>query len=296
MIPREKVKQLQKSSNDLEDYIKNKYNGDLIATICVGSYAYGLETPKSDLDMIGIHSVSLRDLLKINAITESSTKSTVELQTQSYENVEVISHEISKFCYLCTKCNPNVLEVLFIDENMIIKNTDIFSNLRKNRHKLISTSKIISSYVGYADSQFSRMPNDELKEQLNKISGDKWSSNLFNFEKGLKFIYDNAKITDSMNYNYKNAMHGIRILYSLTYFLQNNEILVDFNKYIPDIGTAIRDGNFDFKTIMWMAYEEIKKIKSLENNIKNENYDVDFINNFIYDLRISNYNKKLGEK
>lgn len=291
MISKEKYKQLQKSSKNIEDYIVKKWDGKIIATICVGSHAYGLESLKSDLDVIGIHSVSLKNLLKINPVTEESSKSTILIETQKYENVEIISHEIAKFCSLCIKCNPNVLEVLFVDEDMIIQKTDFFEHLRENRHKFISTSKIIGSYVGYAESQFSRMPNDELKDQLNRLSGDKWSSNLFNFEEGLKFIYDNDVITDSMNYNYKNAMHGIRILYSLTYFLQNKDILVNFNKYIPDLGKAIRDGNFDFKTIMWMAYEEMKKIKSLEMNIDVNDCDIDFVNDFLYNLRLSDYKK-----
>lgn len=89
----------------------------------VGSTAYGLANPnKSDVDYLGIYLAPRRDVLGLNGGT------TVE---KSYvtQNPDRTLHEIGKFCRLALKCNPTIIDLLFLPEHTI----DLFEGRRQAR-------------------------------------------------------------------------------------------------------------------------------------------------------------------
>lgn len=279
----EQIQKLNNINSILIKNIKDKWNGSLIASMCVGSHAYGLSTSESDLDVRAIHTVDLKHLLKMNPITSQSNNSVIELKSHNEENVDVVSNEVGKFCFLCLKCNPSVLDILFLPQEMIIYKNDFYDTLREHRQKFITKKQLVASYAGYATAQFERMANVDLSS---KLKGNNFSASLFDVEKGLDFL-DKNDIVNSHDYNFKNAMHGIRLVHALKYTLINKEVLVNFGEYLPGLGMDIRSGKFTFGEVLRIAYEEMKEIRELEKQSDlPEKADEDFIDDLLYDLRM----------
>ena len=225
-------------TNILQEIVKNKWDGEVIASVCAGSYAYGLQTETSDLDLRGIHSVSLKHLLKINPVTSQSKDATIEINQYKEENIDINSVEVAKFCHLCLKCNPSILEILFIPDEMIVQNSDFFELLRDYKLSFINKKQLIAAYIGYATAQIERMIPQEIK---------KCKFNLFKCEELTNFVNET-----NFEFNSKNAMHGFRLIKCLSHALEYGEILVNLNDYpeIINILKTIRQVNIKFSDFM----------------------------------------------
>lgn len=110
----------------------------------VGSYAYGLNNEDSDKDTLGIYVVPTEEILGIKKPKESIVKN----------NPDVTYHEVEKFVKLALKCNPTILELLFLPEyNVKTVEGECIVNIRKS----FLSNIIIHSYGGYAISQIRRL-------------------------------------------------------------------------------------------------------------------------------------------
>lgn len=111
-----------------------------------GSHSYGTNIATSDIDYRGVFvsppSYVLSFIKKIEQV-ESSIED------------EVI-FELKKFMNLCSQCNPNIIEILFLDEKSILYIDDHFKKLRDNRNIFLS-KKIRDTFGGYAKSQMHRI-------------------------------------------------------------------------------------------------------------------------------------------
>lgn len=270
--------------NDILEENIRKNNWELIASVCAGSYSYGLETEKSDIDLRGIHAVNLEELLSISPITPQSKKSTIEIKK---DDLDINSTEIGKFCYLCLKCNPTILELLFSDENMIVKDSDIFQLLKENRYKFISKDLLFSSYIGYIISQTNRLLKGSLLNDLRNAYNGKYKVDLFkDINKQIEVIKQNKDIYDSLEYDYKNSMHSLRLAISVKNVLQTGEILVNVANY-RDLLLNIKKGMFCFGEFMEILFKEFSDFDNIYNNSTiNNNYDPAFINNILFNYRI----------
>jgi len=112
-----------------------------------GSHAYGTAIATSDEDFRGIFCadpVNVRTLYfpvkECDDVNEEDTK----------------LYEFSHFMKLCTDCNPNIIETLWVDMDDIMYYTTAYTHLRSYRQKLLS-SKIAFTTSGYAFSQLKRI-------------------------------------------------------------------------------------------------------------------------------------------
>lgn len=112
-----------------------------------GSISYGTNLPSSDVDYRGIFcadQINVRTpffaVNEINDVTEEDTK----------------YYELTHFMKLCVNCNPNIIEMLWIDESDIVTSSPSYELLRANRAKLLS-SKIAHTTSGYAHAQLKRI-------------------------------------------------------------------------------------------------------------------------------------------
>lgn len=110
----------------------------------VGSHAYGLATPDSDIDELAIHVASTREMLGLSVATAVST-------TRHTTSPDFTSHELGKFCELALDCNPTLLELLWLSEYEAV--TDAGQLLVDSREAFLSTDAVRSAYAGYARSQ-----------------------------------------------------------------------------------------------------------------------------------------------
>lgn len=117
---------------------------ELVLLGIVGSQAYGLAHPDSDIDRLGIFQVPTISLLGLQG-TELADN------TRTSTNPDVTLHELGKFVRLASKANPTVTELLWLTGYETC--TDAGQQLIAARTAFLSTGTVLSAYVGYAASQ-----------------------------------------------------------------------------------------------------------------------------------------------
>jgi hypothetical protein len=113
----------------------------------VGSRAYGMAGPDSDVDTLGVFLAPTRDLLGLHGIQESVVA----------HEPDVTHHELGKFCRLLLKGNPTCLELLYLDG--YTRRTDEGDWLLSLRHRFLSAPAVRGAYGGFAKSQLQRLRN-----------------------------------------------------------------------------------------------------------------------------------------
>lgn len=105
-----------------------------------GSKAYGLDHADSDEDIKGIYVAPTREILGLYPVKE----------TIDHTEPDWTYHEVGKFIQLAMKCNPTILEMLFLDGYKVLGKHG--KMLVDNRHLFLSNI-VYKSYGGYAISQ-----------------------------------------------------------------------------------------------------------------------------------------------
>lgn len=118
-----------------------------------GSTAYGLATEHSDIDRQGIYLAPTTSMLGIFPPQE----------TYVTNNPDTTYHELGKFVTLAMRCNPTILEYLWLDQYEIVEPAGQL--LIDNRDMFLSKI-IFKSYGGYAIAQARRL----------NVRGDSFSS------------------------------------------------------------------------------------------------------------------------
>jgi len=122
--------------------------GNYIYRVVSGSHAYGTATPESDLDIRGIfvpdadHVIGLRHVEQVEGKLSNGNEET--------------AFELRKFMNLAMGANPNILELLFAPEDLVLYRTKQSILLRENRDLFLSR-KAMFTYTGYAHSQLHRI-------------------------------------------------------------------------------------------------------------------------------------------
>lgn len=111
-----------------------------------GSHAYGTNIASSDIDVRGVFIAPPSHIISC---------------TQFVEQVEVSGEdttifELQKFLKLAADCNPNIIELLFTDEENIIEMHPAWEKIRAQRGLFLS-KKARHSFSGYAISQLKRI-------------------------------------------------------------------------------------------------------------------------------------------
>lgn len=114
-----------------------------------GSHAYGLNTPTSDLDVKGVFMTTSEYLGGFLYNAEQ-----IEEKTPN----DLVIYELRKFFKLAADCNPNIIEVLWTDEQDVIYINEYGKLLRDAAPKFLS-QKAKLTFTGYAIAQLKRMRN-----------------------------------------------------------------------------------------------------------------------------------------
>lgn len=122
--------------------------GEVILQATVGSTAYGLAREGSDVDTLGVYVAPTRAFWGLQRVTESVVV---------HEPADAQFHEVGKYCRLALKCNPTLIELLFLDERLLQKVTNEGRALRALRHAFLSAPYVRSAFGGYAKQQADRL-------------------------------------------------------------------------------------------------------------------------------------------
>lgn len=115
----------------------------------VGSTAYGLATPESDVDRLGVFAAPTETLLGLRRPKES-------LVTTAPDRT---LHEAGKWCRLALGGNPTVMELVWLPDDLYEVRTPLGDDLIGIRRAFLSAERVRKAYFGYAEQQFRRLRN-----------------------------------------------------------------------------------------------------------------------------------------
>ena len=134
--------------------IKNK-----ILECIIGSNLYGTNTPDSDKDYIGIFIADEEyyiGLKNVEEIDESIIKKD-ESGKNTKEAVDKKYYEIRQFFKLAIQNNPNIVEILFMNQDNIIQSHMVWDLIQSYRDWFLNSKQIKNRFLGYAMSQKHKM-------------------------------------------------------------------------------------------------------------------------------------------
>lgn len=111
-----------------------------------GSYAYGTNLPTSDIDERGVFIAPPSHVV--------SCIQTIEQIEDKQKDVTI--YELRKFMKLAANCNPNIIELLFTEEENILEIHPAWERIRKHRNLFLS-KKAKHTFSGYAMRQLKRI-------------------------------------------------------------------------------------------------------------------------------------------
>ena len=114
-----------------------------------GSYAYGTNTPTSDIDIRGICLNSREDIL-------AGTVSDEHFEQVVNEATDTTIYSLNKIVSLLANVNPNTIEMLGLDEDQYLYLSEEGKMLVDNAHIFLS-KKCAQSFGGYANAQLYRL-------------------------------------------------------------------------------------------------------------------------------------------
>lgn len=179
-----------------------------------GSHAYGLNTESSDLDIKGVFVANMENYLGFLSKPE---------QIEEHVPNDLVIYEISKFFKLAADCNPNIVEVLWTDEEDIIYCNDLGRSVKDLRQQFLS-QRAKFTFSGYAIAQLKRIKNHYrwIKDPptLPRFSGGYMSqlddSDREELEKYAEWKKNRnparAALEEKFGYDTKHAMHLVRLM------------------------------------------------------------------------------------
>jgi predicted nucleotidyltransferase len=116
----------------------------------VGSTAYGLSTPESDVDRLGIYAAPTE---KFHGLHPPVGKHASKVTTHP----DITLHEVGKFAGLALGGNPTILELLWLPSYEVKTLTG--ESAVEIRQSFLSAKRVRDAYFGYATQQFHRLKN-----------------------------------------------------------------------------------------------------------------------------------------
>jgi uncharacterized protein len=117
----------------------------------VGSTAYGLNGPDSDIDTLAVGAIPTENLFKL-----SPPKETIVTTSP-----DTVMHDAGKYARLALKCNPTVTELVWLDDYLY--QSKLGKQLVDLRTTFLSERLVRDAYLGYAKSQLTRLQDRDHK-------------------------------------------------------------------------------------------------------------------------------------
>jgi len=234
--------------------IKQVAQSGEILRIRSGSQLYGLMTPQSDKDFIGIFIPDKKMLYGFcgnkNTTDLSVNNKSVNLKNDS-KSIDITLYNIKHFLKLAINNNPNIIELLFAPDSNIMLRNEFGMRLIRNKH-LFPNKGLKNSILGTSDGHRHKMSLSE-------------------------------------DFNNKSASHAVRLLFegielletgNLEFPLKQREILLDIKlgKYDKD---WIIEKLANLRLQLIDAHEKSKLPEKNENYDKVEKLCIDIIDSYI---------------
>lgn len=237
----------------------------IIYKVISGSHSYGTNTPTSDVDVRGVF------------IPEDSYVFGIMRMDQKVlnDNEDTVLYDLRRYIKLLVDCNPNIIELLYVDKRHILEMTSLGAMLRDAKSMFLS-KRVYYTFGAYAHAQIKRMeghirwiqnppdkPDPITFGALFKDGAHRFPDTQMEraYDAALKNYYNyetwrvdrnpaRAALENKFGYDVKHAMHTFRL------FSMGIEILQTGNLSVlrPNIEflRSILNGKF--------SYEEIKEL------------------------------------
>ncbi|MUN41090.1 phosphatase domain-containing protein [Actinomadura litoris] len=116
----------------------------------VGSTAYGLAGPGSDIDRLGVYAAPT---VEFHGLTPPAGRAATTVTTKP----DVTFHEAGKFAALSLQANPTVTELMWLPDELYEARSALGDQLIGIRAAFLSAARVKDAYLGYATQQFKRM-------------------------------------------------------------------------------------------------------------------------------------------
>jgi predicted nucleotidyltransferase len=118
----------------------------------IGSTAYGLAGPDSDIDMLGLYAAPARAFHGL-MLPIDRRASIVRHQP------DVTLHEARKYVLLYLQANPTIIDLLWLPNELYQVRTAAGTDLIALRTQLLAADRVRDAYLGYAGQQLRRLEN-----------------------------------------------------------------------------------------------------------------------------------------
>lgn len=198
-----------------------------------GSHACGLARSDSDEDLRGVALPPVSWLLGFEPPFQRAQTYKVR------DTQDLVVHTLSKFCRLALNANPNMLEMLFCDDDQVLMQTQMGYDLRMMRHQFLS-ARVYVGYSAYAARQLKLMRNHNTAQGSHRV----W--------------------VEQFGYDTKNAMHLIRSLLTARTLL--NDGRMEVRRPDRDFLLSIHDGQYTMMQIQQMAEDLDHECQALQGH------------------------------
>ncbi len=204
-----------------------------------GSHAYGTNTEDSDLDIKGICIPPIEYFYGFK-----------EFEQYEMKDPDLVIYSLRKFAKLAANANPNIFEILFVDESDILYMHPIIEPLFENKGWFLS-KKVKSAFFGYAKDRLKeiernagwllnppKLPNREDFGLTDKDNFPKGLYDSFNsqvqkfidtFQLDLSWLDDaeRLEVTSAIKSQlYKAGLNAEKIFSSLSRFVENDALTI----------------------------------------------------------------------
>ncbi|NUR58936.1 MAG: nucleotidyltransferase [Catenulispora sp.] len=121
--------------------------GTVLLSGIVGSTAYGLAGPGSDVDRLGMFALPTLSLLGLHTPRESRVST----------HPDVTFHEAAKLARLALGGNPTASELLWLPDDLYEVRTPLGDEAIALRSAFLSAPRVKAAYLGYATQQFRKL-------------------------------------------------------------------------------------------------------------------------------------------
>jgi predicted nucleotidyltransferase len=138
---------------DLEVAIWTEASMTVVLQGIVGSTAYGLARKGSDVDRLGVFYAPSASFFGLHPpVGKAAT-------IVQHQPSDLTLHEVGKFCALGLQCNPTILELLWLPDELYEIRGEEGHALISLRSAMLSRKRVHDAFFGYANQQFERLSN-----------------------------------------------------------------------------------------------------------------------------------------
>jgi len=252
---------------------------ELILLCKAGSHSYGLNVEGSDIDVRGITiPKNPKYYFGLSAFDQYITQSPVDLT----------AYDLRKFISLAKHCNPNILELLWVDESDILFADESYRRLRQHRNAFLS-KQARYRFGGYAEAQLRKIQRHRSWLLNPPRVGDSCYTEYRNWKKNRN--PKRAELEAEFGYDTKHAMHLIRLLIQCKEILTNYKLDVKQSEANRSFLLDVRSGIYRYEWIVDYAGGINAELDELLENTGLPN-KVDF--NLVENLCVDLLSEKLG--